>query len=163
MEHASAVNIIACKMNCINCNNILVITIYMISESSSVGLLITPMDSESDRTVESDTNINCTRFLFKSLNTYVNTFVHLVIYILVVCLYFFSILKFNKNISDTIYFGVRLHCPVRFTVHGCTLYLCNYLCKGGCEIGFLSVCFCLQNYAESYGWKRGQMTQGTED
>ena len=81
--------------------------------------LCTPVDGKSDRTVESDTNINCTRFLFKSLNTYVNTFVLLVFYIAVACLYFFSILKFNKNISDTIYFGVRLHCPVRFNIHGC--------------------------------------------
>ena len=82
-----------------------------------------PVDGESDRTVESDTNINCTRFLFNSLNTYVNTFVLLVFYIVVACLYFFSILKFNKNISDTIYFGVRLHCPVRFTVHGCNPFV----------------------------------------
>ena len=54
-----------------------------------------------------------------------NTLVLLVFYIVVVCLYFFSILKFNKNISDTIYFGVRLHCPVRFTIHGCVLILCS--------------------------------------
>ena len=44
------------------------------------------MDGESDRTVELDTNINCTRFLFKSINMYVNTFIILVFYIVVVCL-----------------------------------------------------------------------------
>ena len=69
--------------------------------------------------MESDTNINCTRFLFKNINTYVNTFILLVFCVLVVCLYFFSTLIFNTNVSDTIYIGVRLHCPVRFSVHGC--------------------------------------------
>ena len=78
------------------------------------------MDSESDRTVELDTNINCTGFLLKSIDTYVITFMLLVFYIVVLCLYFFSIPIFNTNVSDTIYIGVRLHSPVRFTVHGCT-------------------------------------------
>ena len=46
----------------------------------------TPVDGESDWTVESDTNINCTRFLFKSINTYVNTFILIVFYNVVECL-----------------------------------------------------------------------------
>ena len=61
----------------------------------------TPVDGESDRTVELDTNINCLRFLFKIINTYVNTFILLVFYI-VVCHYFISALIFNRNVSDTI-------------------------------------------------------------
>ena len=81
----------------------------------------TPVEVESDRTVESDTNIYCVRFLFKSINAYVNTFLLLVFYIVVVCLYFISTLIFNKNVSDTIHIGIRQDCPVRFTVHGCIL------------------------------------------
>ena len=54
--------------------------------------LHTPVDGESDRIVESDTNINCTRFLYKRINTYVNPFILHVFYIVVVCLYFFSTL-----------------------------------------------------------------------
>ena len=57
--------------------------------------------------------INST-ILFKSINTYVNTFILLVFYIVALCLYFFSTIIFNQNVSHTIYFGVRLHCPVRF-------------------------------------------------
>ena len=73
------------------------IALCSLNEGHGGWYVCTPVDGESDRTVESDTNINCTRFLFKSLNTYVNTFVLLVFYIVVACLYFFSILKFNKK------------------------------------------------------------------
>ena len=82
----------------------------------------TPVDGQSDRTVESDTNIYCIRFLFKSINAYVNTFLLLVFYTVVVWLYFISTL-INKNVSDTIYIGVREDCPVRFTVHGCNVVI----------------------------------------
>ena len=64
------------------------------------------MDGELDRTMESDANIYCIRFLFKNINAYVNTSLLLVLYIVVVCFYFISRLIFNKNVSDTIYIGV---------------------------------------------------------
>ena len=54
------------------------------------------VDSESDRTVVSEPNINCTRVLFKSINAHVNTYILLVFYI-VVYLYFISKLIFNNN------------------------------------------------------------------
>ena len=64
---------------------------------------ITHVDGKTDGTVESDTNINCTKFLCKRiLNTYVNTFILLVFYIVFVFLYFFSTLIFSTNVSDTI-------------------------------------------------------------
>ena len=47
--------------------------------------------------------------------------------VVVGCLDFFSKLMFNTNVSDTIYIGVRLHCPVQFTVHGCTAQLVNFV------------------------------------
>ena len=66
------------------------------------------MDSELDRTLVLDTCVNCTRVLFKSINTHVNTHTDC-FYIVFVCLNFISTLLFNENASDTIYFGVRHH------------------------------------------------------
>ena len=99
----------------------------------------TPIVGESDRTVESDTNINCTRFLFKNINTYVNTFILLVFYVVVVYLYFFSTLIFNTNVSDTICIGVRLHCPVRFTIHGCSSGILPV--NAHIKVSILNLCF----------------------
>ena len=110
----------ACVVRCYTLQLCLKILILPSLKCYSLYLFtVTPMDGESDRAVESDTNINCTRFLFKNINTYVNTFILLVFYIIVECLYFFSTLIFNTNVSDTIYICVRLHYPVQFTVHRC--------------------------------------------
>ena len=47
----------------------------------------TLVDSESDRTVLSDTKLNCTGVPFKSIKIYVNTHILLVFYIVVENLY----------------------------------------------------------------------------
>ena len=67
----------------------------------------TPVDDELDRTVVSDTNINCTRVLFRSINTWVNTCILLVFYVVVVCLF-----HFNTNIPSKYIFHYLFWCPI---------------------------------------------------
>ena len=78
----------------------------------AIGILV---DGESDRTVVSDTSINCTGVLFKSINTCVNTYILLVFYIVIVCPYFISTVIFNKNVSDHYLFWcpTPIFCPIQ--------------------------------------------------
>ena len=70
----------------------------------TMSVCFTPMDGESDKTVMSDTNINCTRVLFKGINICVNT---CVLYCSCMSLFDFSTdIYYKKNAS------VAIYCPV---------------------------------------------------